>query len=371
MRFDQKKRLQERIRVVTLRVNGNDSLETSTRNIAQIDRLKQRLNLPKIESRPPCGPKIYKKLYAYLDGALLATRSIEPSSALHKSAPPPKAPQKLQDGNRSVPTIQAGKVVPSHKRKVHIGLNSTDTNPHGDENIPDWLISSLRQLCKQLNAPTAYPHVYTGILSVAQVTTQIADKRPAKRGTRDAFHVQTDDLPERDWPALIIAVLLIVLANMPSSLEPSESIGPAVQILIDLERVNVADADQVVASVEELLEVEGPRWEEMEWFKSMADSGSCLHDEPFSDDDLLNESLTAVNQAAASHHEVSTSRRIHNRNTEQIQALHSSVQVGLGTMMQDKVHWLSESRQVDFVRWKAHILKKIELIEQERSMEKT
>jgi len=168
---------------------------------------------------------------------------------------------------------------------------------------------------------------------------------------------------------LIIAVLLIVLANMSSSLEPSELIGPAVQILIDLKLVSSADCKQVVANVEELLEAEGPRWEEMDWFESIAGSNSYMHDELFSDEDLLNEHSTTRDRPTPSRQEIfNRSSRIRNENTEQVETLGSSLQIGLGTMMQNKIDWLSDSRQLDFTRWKARILKEIELIEQERNV---
>jgi origin recognition complex subunit 6 len=39
------------------------------------------------------------------------------------------------------------------------------------------------------------------------------------------------------------------------------------------------------------------------------------------------------------------------------------LQIGLGTMMQDKVDYLCEDRQLDYLEWKAKIMARVEQIE--------
>lgn len=58
-----------RSRATTLKPEEEIARQYACAHIA-CERLKQRLNLPRIEPRPPCGPRIYKKLYKFLESAL-------------------------------------------------------------------------------------------------------------------------------------------------------------------------------------------------------------------------------------------------------------------------------------------------------------
>lgn len=173
---------------------------------------------------------------------------------------------------------------------------------------------------------------------------------------------QASDLHEPDWPALIIAILLLVLPNTLDISDPSEYLDSAIQELVSLERIDAGKSVDVQKNIEKLLEEEGPKWQDMEWFRTAAhlenDDG---------DPDAMNmsndHSSTGVryveNQLRDLESTFSSSQRILNY----IPNDKGFLQTGLGTMMQEKIDWLSAERQMDFIRWKAFIIKKIEEIE--------
>ena len=66
-------------------------------------RLKKRLNLPSITSRPPCPPRVYKKLYNYLASALPdASTPREPQTPRKNSSAPASATRRVLSAARSM-----------------------------------------------------------------------------------------------------------------------------------------------------------------------------------------------------------------------------------------------------------------------------
>lgn len=159
---------------------------------------------------------------------------------------------------------------------------------------------------------------------------------------------------EHDWAALSVAVLLIVLANLPDAPDPSEQIGPAVDELIALKVIDASHTEYIISSVERFLEYEGPIWENMDWFKSTARFGLLEEDEAAEHNPSDQQTPADLGVRTTQSEVLET----FNRN--------GSLQCGLGTMMQDKVDWLSDERQEHFHRWQAYMLLRIEQTEQGR-----
>lgn len=86
-----------------------------------------------------------------------------------------------------------------------------------------------------------------------------------------------------------------------------------------------------------------------EWFENIPQAGELDGEEEYElDDDAADEGETAK-RPRSGHRLLNGSRK--------------GLLPGLGTMMQDRVDWLSEDRQEDYLEWKADIMGRIEQME--------
>ena len=131
-------------------------------------RSKQKLALPKIESRPPCPPKVYQRLYKYLDGVLpggtrksaRATNLDIPTSSPVSSPVKPRTPAR---GAHLRPDFLKTKTTPKRTTKV--------------PEIPSWVMPAIRELCKKMSATNAPHHIFAGVSSIylSEKTQQVID----------------------------------------------------------------------------------------------------------------------------------------------------------------------------------------------------
>lgn len=110
------------------------------------------------------------------------------------------------------------------------------------------------------------------------------------------------------------------------------------------ERRHRADVDQWIALIMEQNWAHG-----QEWFENIPQAGELDGEEEYESDDVAaGEGDTAKRPK--------TGRGLLN-------ASRKGLLPGLGTMMQDRVDWLSEDRQEDYLEWKADIMGRIEQVE--------
>ncbi len=222
-------------------------------------RLKQTLALPKIQPRPPCPPRIYQKLYKFLDAALLAgTRQSERSPKVDRSA--------------SMSTSSPAKPKTPVKRtplKPTIPRRTTPRHPRTTSEIPKWVMPTIRQLCKTLGAPKASPHVFVGVSSILTLPS------PREEDSTASIAASSREIKT---PALIIAVLFIVTTRLSGvetrADEYSRQRAKALALLRDSateqeDREQVKDAD-----VNDCMkEIRDKGWTDLDWFANIPIGG--------------------------------------------------------------------------------------------------
>ncbi|KAH8601458.1 origin recognition complex, subunit 6 [Bisporella sp. PMI_857] len=160
-------------------------------NIA-CERLKTTLNLPKIEPRPPCPPKVYNRLYEYFDKTLLSGGGRKRRQRSDVQADDRVLPQ------RHTPTkeksLEAFRTNRTSKGGLKYGSNKKD------DRLPRWVGPAIRSICKEMDTTKAIPHVYAGVESVWLL--------PCPRDDRK------DKAMEGKLPALVAAVWTHVVAQL-------------------------------------------------------------------------------------------------------------------------------------------------------------
>ncbi|KAJ5488579.1 hypothetical protein N7539_003469 [Penicillium diatomitis] len=385
-------------------------------------RLTRALKLPPPLGHPPCPPRLYKKLYTFLDKSLSAssvgakrsgsasvpgtpsragpgstrTTPSRTGATPSKIAPTPRGlyntPSKASPLKRSLsvadklesPSKSARRVAPERKK-----------GPSGSTIIPDapaWVMPAIRTVCKTLSTPaprttslsrppisrTLPPHIFAGVSSILYLTAGMSnDEEGMDQETLDflepivSIQGNEDDFKELVY-AMIVAVYFIVLARRrsPAPDADDETLNNDSQkmdkktftemrqtALTSLGLPNAKqhrdDVDQWIALIMEQGWASGK-----EWFENIPLAGE-LHGE---DEDGT--SYRRLDEEDAAFRGVNLSKRgdssarVQRGYTSKV--THGGLLPGLGTMMQDRVDYLSEDRREEYVEWKAEILARIE-----------
>ncbi|KAL2849565.1 origin recognition complex, subunit 6 [Aspergillus pseudoustus] len=366
-------------------------------------RLTRALKLPPLLGHPPCPPRTYKKLYTLLE------RSIAPSIASPKrttgaSAPgtpsrsgsAPTTPTKGSRAARTPSQVSAtpcglentpSKSTPLKRSFTNIDEPRTpqrsrkvDTDSHlTSTKIPDapaWVMASIRIVCKTLSTPaprmstwsrpplsrTLPPHIFAGVSSILyfidneedfdEVTTEfLAPVTTAKDKEKD------EDFKDI-MNALIVAVYFLVLARRRT---PGESATEEETRKMDKKtfsemrqtalvslglphsvRRHREDVEQWIALIMERNWAHGK-----EWFENIPQASELDGDDAYlsNEDDKRQKTLQGEHGSLV----VNDTRR--------------GLLPGLGTMMQDRVDWLSPEKREDYIEWKADTMARIEQVE--------
>ncbi|KAK4693115.1 origin recognition complex subunit 6, partial [Lecanoromycetidae sp. Uapishka_2] len=336
---------QSRSKASSLKAEEEIARSYACANIA-CERLKQTLNLPKIEPRPPCPPKVYQKLYKYLDSALPARerRSSRPTGTKEVFSTPTSSPAKPR--------------TPAKVRSAGGSVSRTKTTQKlasAAPEVPRWVMPAIRHLCKQLGAPAAPHHIFAGVSSI----------------------VSTNPPDEVKIPALIIAIYSFVTTRLSGTPFPSAKYPQLRSQGLDIVKATMGDdvvsADVGHADVDHCMrEVKNQRWTEMDWFENIPAGVGVGGDEVIVDDigDDLDDEETGEG------HLLPIKRREIDRDHS---APQDYLQAGLGTMvgsfdcshrsrlrylqMQDRVDYLSDDRRREYREWKKKILLQIDELE--------
>lgn len=120
--------------------------------------------------------------------------------------------------------------------------------------------------------------------------------------------------------------------------------------------------EHMLSDIERLLRRAQTGWLELEWYQNIPPGAET-------------EQTDGVNETRNDHGEDSDgidalparrTPRKRQRGAAPLEKKPGSLQIGIGTMMQDKVDYLSEARRLDFLEWKAGIMARIEQIERGR-----
>ncbi|CEJ58064.1 hypothetical protein PMG11_06735 [Penicillium brasilianum] len=383
-------------------------------------RLSRALKLPPLLGRPPCPPRVYKKLYTFLDNSLSAssaginrsasgsipgtpsrsgstqTTPTKTRNTPSRAAPTPRGlqntPSKSTPLKRSVsvanklasPSKSARKAAPERSN----GLANSTIIP----DAPAWVMTAIRTICKTLSTPaprttslsrppisrTLPPHIFAGVSSILYLTASMSnDEEGMDEETLDflepivSIQGNEDDFKELVY-AMIVAVYFIVLARRrnPAPSADGEVSNTDAQKMdkktfmemrqtaltslgLPNSRRHRDDVDQWIALIMEQGWASGK-----EWFDNIPLAGE-LHGE---DEEGI--SFRHLDEEDAAFRGVKLPKRNDGtagaRPGQPSKQTHGGLLPGLGTMMQDRVDYLSEDRRDDYVEWKADILARIE-----------
>jgi origin recognition complex subunit 6 len=209
-------------------------------------------------------------------------------------------------------------------------------------------------LCKELNAPAAAPHILAG------VTTVLTLPSPVSSTNRDEL---TEDKKDK-IPALIAAIYFFVCTRLSgketTGREYASQRKGVLNTLMDLredeeleekikkkakegdawqgwEKIGTKDVDSW------LTEISTRGWLKLDWFENIVE-GIGLEVKNGTGDDVQDQDASQAEGFAA------------DKNV---------LQTGLGTMMQDRVDYLSERQRAEYKIWKEAIMARIKQMEAE------
>lgn len=225
------------------------------------------LGLPKIELRPPCPPRIYQKLYKYLDSALTAgTRRSGRPARNSATTTPTSSPIKPRTPAKPTP------LRPANARRK--GAAQTVIA----QEVPKWVLPTIRHLCKALGAPAAPHHVFAGVSSILTL--------PAPRPSLDIS--LDNDSSKVNIASLIIVIYLLVVTRLSGKEMLAEEFirlrGLAITLIHDSgipeASEEVADSDEVVTRVVNWMRDIGAQgWTELDWFTNVGEGAGLRVDE--------------------------------------------------------------------------------------------
>ncbi|KAL9583858.1 MAG: hypothetical protein Q9212_002456 [Teloschistes hypoglaucus] len=309
------------------------------------ERLKQNLGLPKIQPRPPCPPRVYQKLYQHLDTSLAVsrprtTRQSKPSEFAAAANSSPVTPRKPANATPRTPHPAR-----SSKRKREVTIV---------DELPSWVISVTRALCKRLSVSATTPHIFAGVSSVLTLPS------PNHPNPGDD---QILRLRQMSVEALIVAVYILVRTRLSGSGLDTKNYAlqrdKALTIVSELRHGDNHFVTPESGEVNEwLVEIARGCWRELDWFTNVQEgAGVRTRDSEAEDSDKQDSSHTDDDQGFA------TKNRRLGWQMEEAPFL----QPGLGTMMQDKFDYLSDEKRAEYQRWKKGFLARIEQIEKTQS----
>ncbi|KAF5870449.1 putative origin recognition complex subunit 6 protein [Botrytis fragariae] len=330
------------------------------------ERLKTTLNLPKIEPRPPLPPRVYKKLYAYIEDTLASTTPkkrarVEGSGIESGNATPSRqSSKKRTPGHNDTPikTTLPQRGTPSKSKS----LASFRTPKKGlryekrdETKIPRWVGVIGRELCAKLGMKEATPHVLAGVESLI-----FWEEEKMRKG---------EEIMGR-WPAMMMAVWSIVWGKLRTGEEVLSDEEFKEKRLETLQVLRLARGDEEVER-----KVGSGGWEgwdlpeededeeeersnakdvngwmaeicnkgclEMDWYQNMVrPDGSDDTEDDQEREDALDE-------------------------IQRVRVREDEMRYGLGTMRQAKVDYLTEKKRAEYKAWKRNILAKIARLQKE------
>ncbi|KAL3493386.1 origin recognition complex, subunit 6 [Aspergillus germanicus] len=371
-------------------------------------RLARALKLPPLLGHPPCPPRAYKKLYTLLERSIAPSIS-SPKRTVNSSAPgtpsrsgsvpitPTKQSRVAQTPSKVSATPRGLDNTPSKSTPLKRAFTDVEESrtPQRSKKIqsdshltsskipdaPAWVMASIRQVCKTLSTPaprmstwsrppisrTLPPHIFAGVSSVLYFVDNEEDFDEVAAEFLEPVTTAKDREKDEDFKdiinALVVAVYFLVLARRRT---PSGSSGDIAQeetrkmdkktfsemrqtALISLGlpssvRRHREDVEQWIALIMELNWAHGK-----EWFENVPHAGELDGDEAYLSDEGGDDKRQRTLQGERGSLVLNDTRR--------------GLLPGLGTMMQDRVDWLSPENQEDYAEWKADILARIEQVE--------
>lgn len=324
---------------------------------------------------PPCGPRIYKRLYAFLEASLKE----EPST-----------PRARRVGDVIGVTPGSGRGVGATPRSGRLGASAAKATPgslgkrnraapeedSGASDLPAFTMPLIRHVCETCKLPRAATHVYAGVESVyraMQTTAQSAEREGGTPSTRrrsngvDADTVTSSMISvptDEQIPALVAAVYLMTAQAMrgqsgtaATKLQQRKTQTAVTTFFATQDPPAVTiQPDQLHEDTETYIQAATSQgWTDMEWYRKLSSTEEATgHDED-------NGPSTPRRQPAKTplrRKEKHSQRKIGEEGENPAGLL-----PGLGTMFQPAVDWLSEERRAEFGAWKEDLLVEVVSVE--------
>ncbi|EEH48924.2 uncharacterized protein PADG_05003 [Paracoccidioides brasiliensis Pb18] len=366
-------------------------------------RLSKSLKLPPLLGRPPCPPRVYKKTYTYLEQALLKSSTTASRTTPRK---PTGTSTSLRTPSKNSPAVTANgsplkrplpmspfRKTANNRRKAplqsSVGINSV-SNKKSIQDAPSWTMPLIRRVCKALStrtpSSTSYsrptislllpPHIFVGVSSILSFISEPGEQWDetlaeflAPLSVKTTTQIRNPDSQDtkiyRDRiSTLIVAVYFVVLARRrPSSSAETLDVDTYIEMAsAALESLGL-EGTSYVSDVDDWLSIIMLRnWTVgTEWFENIPGPAVGNEDEVENVDDEKNDGdkdiIVGLKRKRALRME---SRR---RSRDGMEKPRGGLQPGLGTMMQDRLNWLSEDKRGDYLEWKAGIMGRIRAIE--------
>lgn len=242
---------------------------------------------------------------------------------------------------------------------------------------------AIRLLCKAFDAPAAVPHVFVGLSSVLQFQrthhsrTQNATATSSRSASRSRLSqsvtvsdsgLQNPVIDEPRIPALAAVILFYTLSRLSGKDTTHEQYIQqrelALSTLSGLSD-NVRQSEEELATNIEVFMREAQKgWLQLDWYQNIIE-GAGLKGKGADEGDTIDQ---------RSEHEDVEDNEIGNTpasyRTKRAKMKNESgvPRSGLGTMMHDSIDWLSEERRLDYIKWKAGIMARIEHMEREQGI---
>ncbi|KAL2847712.1 origin recognition complex, subunit 6 [Aspergillus pseudodeflectus] len=370
-------------------------------------RLARALKLPPLLGHPPCPPRTYKKLYTLLERSV-APSILSPKRTVNSTAP---GTPSRSGSAPTTPTKQSGVAqTPSKVSATPRGLENTPSKstplkrtltdiedprtPQRSKKIqsdshltsskipdaPAWVMVSIRQVCKTLSTPaprmstwsrppisrTLPPHIFAGVSSILYFVDNQDDLDEVAAEFLEPVTSAKDSEKDEDFKdiinALVVAVYFLVLARRRTPSEASDDTAQEETRTMDKKTFSEMRQSALVSlglpssvrrhreGVEQWIAlIMEQNWAHgKEWFENIPHAGELDGDDAYlseGGDDNRQKTLQGERGSLV----LNDTRR--------------GLLPGLGTMMQDRVDWLSPENQEDYEEWKADILARIEQVE--------
>lgn len=256
---------------------------------------------------------------------------------------------------------------PATPSKRGVVANRGDAND--DNGAPDWVMATIRHLCKAFSKSVAVPHVYTGVCTVLdlrktpQTATAPRTSSRARRAVVASAPAQPEPIMEAQIPALIAVLFLYIHARMSDRETTPEAFleqrDKAIGVLCGEGSAKQTDEEELLADIDRFMRLaQSDGWVQMEWYLNIvageSESGSGQECENARDDE--DDAVAGL--------------RMRQRKTHvDMQDYDDSerLEIGLGTMMQEKLDYFSEERRLEYLEWKEGFLARVEQLEREQA----
>ncbi|KAG9760025.1 hypothetical protein KCU73_g3093, partial [Aureobasidium melanogenum] len=383
-----------------------------------VERLRHRLDIDKVVARPPVAPRIYKKLYGYLDAALkepatprtnrlrdanaagtpgsgrgrrsvLGTPVGTPSKTPAKSVKsagvtPSKTPASVAKSVESV--TASGRRTRSAKKEPEEEVVIQDSEEErqkatGQEqdkdNLPEQVRPMAEAVCDALDVPQATPHVCAALSAILRLRgwnnaqpktldpTPRSSAKKRKRTSTDAEEVaaieDTSAITPSTLPALIAAISLVTTFTLRNTVIDGTTYATVRSSAITALSPNSPTPKDVDSF---LHASKTENWLELPWFTTV--KASTLPSIPASQTPKKNKPPAKTPLHRKEKHAPRPTRKEVDMDTvmedvdaeaqeEDTDRPGAGLRSGLGTMFQDSVDWLSGERRRAYKAWERNV----------------